>query len=163
VRIRPVRGALLRYPLSQAVGASAENDEIAREAPETTAGTLLREGFRQTAGGIARDCFGFTVERVENGNELGDRQQVVIPRAYVKQLEPAASLRERGIARDQLPESAAIDVRHGRQIHDHARAPLQHEALALVLEQLCPFVDCQLPAQVEDSNRVNDAFGDLHG
>jgi hypothetical protein len=49
------------------------------------------------------------------------------------------------------------------EIHNHLVVPLEHETLALVLEQLRPLADRQFSAQVEDRNRVNDAFSDCHG
>ena len=46
-------------------------------------------------GGIAGDGLGFGVEGFEHGNQLGDRQQVVVLGVHVDQGEPAAALGDR--------------------------------------------------------------------
>src|SRR5687768_5159949 len=91
-----------------------------RRRDKAVGGRASGRGHRRIAG----DGFGLGVEALEHRNQLGDGQQVVIPRVHIEQREPAAALGDSGVARDQLPEAAAVDVWHRSKIHHDLRTLL---------------------------------------
>ena len=86
----------------------------------------------------------------------------MVSRVQIGQREPAAGPGERGVAGDELPETAAVDVGHACQIHDHLGAFLKDQAFALVVQKLCTIADRQSSAEVEDGEAATGPFVDLH-
>ena len=76
------------------------------------------------------------VERVEDGQQLGDGQQIVQALGEVHELHAAAGFRHRRVGADELAEAGAVDVRDVGQVDEDVLVPLVHEAVDLVLELL---------------------------
>ncbi len=84
--------------------------------------------------GEALDAFGLRLEALEDGQQLGDREQILDALRRVEQLERAAALLQRRVSLHDLAEPRAIHIGHIAEIQQHLRVPLLHQAPHLVLE-----------------------------
>src|SRR5687768_13844038 len=84
--------------------------------------TKRRCGLDVRGRGEASDSIRLVVVGLEDGEELGDREQVGDALGQAEQLEAAALPAHRRVGADDLAEAGAVDVGNGFQVEDQLLA-----------------------------------------
>jgi hypothetical protein len=111
---------------------------------------------------VALERFRLVVERLEDREELRDRQEVGNALRQVDQLELAALAAHRGVGTDDFAQACAVDVRHVAEIQQHLLVALEDQRVDLVLQSLITLAAGDFALQVEDHHRPDGALFDLH-
>src|SRR5687767_5646831 len=110
----------------------------------------------------APDGVGFVVVGLEDGQQFRDGQQIGDPLGESEQLEVATLTADSGIGPDDLAKTCAVDVRDAGQVQDDLLAPLEGQAVNLVLQNFVAFTQRHLPGHVENGDVSCCSFRDLH-
>src|SRR6266508_3886946 len=119
----------------------------------SSAGDGLDLGRRKTPDRVV-----LSIERLEHGQKLGNRQQIGDALRQVEQLETPALAAHRRVRAHDLAEPGAVDVRHAGQVQDDLLVTLVDEAVDLVLEQFIAFSQRDLALQIKDDDVANSTF-----
>ena len=99
---------------------------------------------------------------MEDDDEPGDRQQILVALAHMQQLQPSRGLGERVVARHHLAKTPAIDVGDVGEVQDHGGPFLQDETVDLVLEPIGICVNRDRAAEIEDGDAANLSLDHVH-
>src|SRR5690349_14015766 len=112
--------------------------------------------------GEAADGVGLVVVALENGEELGDGQQVLDALGEVQQAHVAALPLHRRVRAHHLAQPGAVDVGNVGQVQNELLAALEHEAVDLVLQDLVALAERHLALEVQNGDVAGGSFLDLH-
>src|SRR5262245_58386224 len=111
--------------------------------------SLLQRDYFNPRLGVAFDRGGFVVEDVEDGVQLGDRQQITDPLGRVQELQIAARAPDGRVAADDLAQTAAVHIRHVRQIQQQFGLAAFDQLVNLALQLDVAFAEKNFAFNVE--------------
>src|SRR3990172_1906783 len=108
------------------------------------------------------DGFLLGIVRLEDREELCDREQIVNPLRQVQQLELTVLAAHGGVAANDLPQAGAVHVGNIRQIQDDSLGPVLDQLIDLLAQQLVTLSDQHLSLQIQNGDAVHCSFINFH-